>query len=97
MLGISAMGSNDIPALDPLKADVARESGRLAVRLVNEGVIPRSIVTRRSFENAITGVLATGGSTNAVLHLLATANDFGIPLSIETSIACLVARRCLPI
>jgi len=83
MLGISAMGSNDIPALDPLKADVARESGRLAVRLVNEGVIPRSIVTRRSFENAITGVLATGGSTNAVLHLLATANDFGIPLSID--------------
>jgi len=83
MLGISAMGSNDIPALDPLKADAARESGRLAVKLVNEGVTPRSLVTRRSFENAITGVLATGGSTNAVLHLLATANDFGIPLSID--------------
>jgi dihydroxy-acid dehydratase len=83
MLGISAMGSNDIPALDPLKADAARECGRTAVRLVNEGVTPRSLVTRRSFENAITGVLATGGSTNAVLHLLATASDFAIPLSID--------------
>jgi len=83
MLGISAMGSNDIPALDPLKADAAREIGRLAVGLVNEGVTPRSLVTRQSFENAITGVLATGGSTNAVLHLLATANDFLIPLSID--------------
>jgi dihydroxy-acid dehydratase len=83
MLGISAMGSNDIPALDPLKADAARECGRTAVGLVNEGVTPRSLVTRRSFENAITGVLATGGSTNAVLHLLATASDFAIPLSID--------------
>jgi dihydroxy-acid dehydratase len=83
MLGISAMGSNDIPALDPLKAHAARECGRLAVGLVNDGVTPRSLVTRRSFENAITGVLATGGSTNAVLHLLATASDFGIPLSID--------------
>ena len=83
MLGISAMGSNDIPALDSLKADAARECGRLAVELVSQGVTPRSLVTRRSFENAITGVLATGGSTNAVLHLLATASDFAIPLSID--------------
>jgi dihydroxy-acid dehydratase len=83
MLGISAMGSNDIPALDPLKAVAARGCGQLAVGLVNEGVTPRSLVTRRSFENAITGVLATGGSTNAVLHLLATASDFDIPLSID--------------
>ena len=83
MLGISAMGSNDIPALEPVKADAARECGRLAVELVNKGVTPRSLVTQRSFENAITGVLATGGSTNAVLHLLATASDFGIPLSID--------------
>jgi dihydroxy-acid dehydratase len=83
MLGISAMGSNDIPALDPLKADAARECGRTAVELVKKGVTPRSLVTRRSFENAITGVMATGGSTNAVLHLLATASDFAIPLSID--------------
>jgi dihydroxy-acid dehydratase len=83
MLGISAMGSNDVPAVDPLKADAARECGRLAVELVSQGVTPRSLVTRRSFENAIAGVLATGGSTNAVLHLLATASDFNIPLSID--------------
>jgi len=83
MLGISAMGSNDIPALDPLKADAAGACGRLAVELVSQGVTPRSLVTRRSFENAITGVLATGESTNAVLHLLATASDFAIPLSID--------------
>jgi dihydroxy-acid dehydratase len=83
MLGISAMGSNDIPALDPLKADAARECGRTVVELVKKGVTPRSLVTRRSFENAITGVMATGGSTNAVLHLLATASDFAIPLSID--------------
>ena len=83
MLGISAMGSNDIPAFVSLKADAARECGRIAVDLVNQGVRPRSLVTRRSFENAITGVMATGGSTNAVLHLLATASDFGIALSID--------------
>jgi dihydroxy-acid dehydratase len=83
MLGISAMGSNDIPALDPLKAKAALECGRLAVALVEGGITPRSLVTRRSFENAITGVMATGGSTNSVLHLLATASDFGVELSID--------------
>ena len=83
MLGISAMGSNDIPAVDSLKSDAARECGRIAVDLVKRGVTPRSLVTRQSFENAITGVMATGGSTNAVLHLLATASDFGITLSID--------------
>jgi dihydroxy-acid dehydratase len=83
MLGISAMGWNDIPALHPLKADAARECGRLVVELVQKGITPRSLVTHDSFENAITGVMATGGSTNAVLHLLATASDFGVPLSID--------------
>jgi len=83
MLGISAMGSNDIPAVDSLKSDAARECGQIAVDLVKRGVTPRSLVTRQSFENAITGVMATGGSTNAVLHLLATASDFGITLSID--------------
>jgi dihydroxy-acid dehydratase len=83
MLGISAKGANDIPAVDSLKADAARESGQIAVDLVKRGVTPRSLVTRRSFENAITGVMATGGSTNVVLHLLATASDFGITLSID--------------
>jgi dihydroxy-acid dehydratase len=83
MLGISPMGWNDVPALDTRKLDVAFETGRLVMELVTKGVTPRSLVTRRSFENAITGVMATGGSTNAVLHLLATAHDFGVPLELE--------------
>jgi len=83
MLGMSPMGWNGIPAIDPRKDEVAFESGKLVMELVGKGITPRSLVTRRSFENAITGVLATGGSTNAVLHLPATAKDFGIKLSID--------------
>ncbi len=83
MLGLSPMGFNDVPALHPSKVDVAYESGKLVMDLLRKGVTPRSLVTRRSFENAITGVMATGGSTNAVLHLLATAHDFGIELTLE--------------
>src|SRR5690349_16372910 len=83
MLGISGMGWNDIPAEDPSKVEAARSCGRLVVGLVRSGTTPRSLVTRESFENAITGVMATGGSTNAVLHLLATAAEFGILLSID--------------
>jgi dihydroxy-acid dehydratase len=77
------MGWNDVPAAHPAKGDVAFECGQLVVELVRKGITPRSLVTRRSFENAITGVMATGGSTNAVLHLLATAHEFGVPLSID--------------
>ena len=83
MLGISPMGWNDIPASRPPKLDVAFECGKLVMELVRTGVTPRSLVTRRSFENAIAGVMATGGSTNAVLHLLATASEFGVELSLE--------------
>ena len=83
MLGISPMGFNDVPALHPSKVDVAYESGKLVMELLNKGVTPRSLVTRKSFENAITGVMSTGGSTNAVLHLLATAHDFGVELSLD--------------
>jgi dihydroxy-acid dehydratase len=83
MLGMSPMGWNGIPATDPRKEEVAFESGKLVMGLVRKGVTPRSLVTRRSFENAIVGVLATGGSTNAVLHLPATAKDFGLKLSID--------------
>jgi len=83
MLGMSPMGWNGIPAIDPRKEEVAFECGKRVMALVNEGITPRSLVTRRSFENAIAGVLATGGSTNAVLHLPATAKDFGIKLSID--------------
>ena len=83
MLGISPMGYNGIPAPDAPKAQVAQECGRLIMDLLRQGVTPRSLVTRRSFENAITGVMATGGSTNAVLHLLAMAREFGVPLAID--------------
>ncbi len=83
MLGVSPMGWNDIPAVDPKKEEVAFECGKLVMDLVRKGVTPRSLITRKSFENAIGGVMATGGSTNAVLHLLATARDFGVRLTID--------------
>ncbi len=83
MLGMSPMGWNGVPAVDPRKEEVAFESGKLVMDLVRRGVTPRSLMTRKSFENAIAGVMATGGSTNAVLHLLATAREFGVKLSIE--------------
>jgi dihydroxy-acid dehydratase len=83
MLGLSPLGWNDVPAVDSAKVDVAFECGKLVMQLLRQGVTPRSLVTRRSFENAISGVMATGGSTNAVLHLLATANEFGVELALE--------------
>ena len=83
MLGMSPMGWNDIPATNPRKEEVAFESGKLVMDLVRRGLTPRQIVTRKSFENSIAGVMATGGSTNAVLHLMATARDFGVKLAIE--------------
>ena len=83
MLGISPMGWNDIPATRAPKTGVAVECGKLVMELLRGGVTPRSLVTRRSFENAIAGVMATGGSSNAVLHLLATANEFGIELALD--------------
>jgi len=83
MLGISPMGFNGIPAPDAPKGDVAQSCGALVMDLLRRGVKPRSMVTLRSFENAITGVMATGGSTNAVLHLLAMAREFEVPLAID--------------
>ena len=83
MLGISPMGWNGIPALDPRKEEVAFECGKRVMELVQKGITPRALITRKSFENAIAGVMATGGSTNAVLHLPATARDFGLKLSID--------------
>jgi len=83
MLGMSPMGWNGVPATDPRKEEVAFECGKLAMDLVRKGITPRSLVTRKSLENAIAGVVATGGSTNAVLHLIATAKDFGLTLGID--------------
>jgi dihydroxy-acid dehydratase len=82
-LGISPAGLNGIPAEDPAKDDAARRTGELAMTLVRDDVRPSSIITREAIENAIASVAATGGSTNAVLHLLAIAHEFGIPLEID--------------
>lgn len=91
MLGLSPMNWNGVPATDPHKEKVALDCGHLVMDLVREGTTPRSLVTHNSLENAIAGVMATGGSTNAVLHLLATARDFGLPLRVDDFDA--VSRR----
>jgi dihydroxy-acid dehydratase len=82
-LGLSPFGTNGIPALHPDKETAAYEAGRLAVQLVRDDLRPRTLVTRASFENAAASVAATGGSTNAVLHLVAIARDFGIEFTID--------------
>ncbi|MBI2563123.1 MAG: dihydroxy-acid dehydratase, partial [candidate division NC10 bacterium] len=83
MLGISPMGYNGVPATDPRKEEVAFECGRLVMELLRKGVTPRQIITRKALQNAIAGVMATGGSTNAVLHLLAVAREAGVKLSMD--------------
>src|SRR5690606_36115659 len=82
-LGIAPMGSVSIPATLPAKEQAAFRAGEIAVDLLRRGVRPRDLITRQSLDNAIAGVVATGGSTNAVMHLLAIANEAGVPLSIE--------------
>jgi dihydroxy-acid dehydratase len=82
-LGVSAPGLNEIPANHPEKPHAAVQAGELATRLVLDDVRPSSILTREAFENAIAATAATGGSTNAVLHLLAIAAEAGVELSID--------------
>jgi dihydroxy-acid dehydratase len=82
-LGISPMGRNGVPAMDGRKDDVAFECGKMVMDLVKHDLRPRRIITRKSLENAIAAVATTGGSTNAVLHLLAIARESGIKLSID--------------
>jgi dihydroxy-acid dehydratase len=82
-LGLSAMGSASVAATDPAKDEVGRQIGALALDVLRRGLTPRAIATRAAFENAIAGVAATGGSTNAVLHLLAMASEIGLPLGID--------------
>jgi dihydroxy-acid dehydratase len=83
MMGISLVDSASIPAMDPKKDEVAYEVGRVAVDLLRSNLRPRDVITRASLENAIASVLATGGSTNAVLHLLAIAREAEVELSID--------------
>jgi dihydroxy-acid dehydratase len=82
-LGISPAGMNGIPALNRGKGDAAQTCGELVMRLVRDGVTPRSIITRDAIENAAASVAATGGSTNGVLHLVAIAREAGIDFTID--------------
>jgi dihydroxy-acid dehydratase len=83
MLGLSPMGLNDLPALDERKNAAAVRAGKIAMRLVTEDLRPSKILTRAAFENAITAVATTAGSTNAVLHLMALAKEANVPLTLE--------------
>jgi dihydroxy-acid dehydratase len=82
-LGISPFGANEVPATDPRKAQVAIDCGKLVMELLRKDIRPKQIITLASLRNAIASVAATGGSTNAVLHLLAIARDAGVPLALD--------------
>lgn len=82
-LGISPMGRNGVPAMDPRKDDVAFQCGQMVMALLRNDLRPKQIITRKALENAIAAVATTGGSTNAVLHLLAVAREAGVNLTID--------------
>lgn len=82
-LGLAPVGSATAGATDPRRRDWGRRAGALVLDLLRDGVRPRDLLTREAFENAIAAVAATGGSTNAVLHLLAIAHEAGVELSID--------------
>ena len=83
LLGVSPMSANSVPAMDAAKDAVATRAGEVVMRLVGDDVMPRQIVTHDALENAIAAVAVTGGSTNAVLHLLAIAREADIPLALD--------------
>jgi dihydroxy-acid dehydratase len=83
MIGLSPMGFNSVPAMDAHKDQVSFECGKIVMNLLQNGFKPLDILTRQAFENAIASVAATGGSTNAVLHLLAIAREAGVNLEID--------------
>jgi dihydroxy-acid dehydratase len=83
MIGLSPMGYNSVPAMDAKKDSVAYSCGKVVMNQLEKGICPRDILTRDAFENAIASVAATGGSTNAVLHLLAIAREAEVDLEID--------------
>lgn len=83
VVGMSPMGMNGVPAMDAHKDDVSRDAGAMMLELLQRDLRPSQIITRKSIENAIRTVAATGGSTNAVLHFLAIAREAGIPFTID--------------
>jgi dihydroxy-acid dehydratase len=82
-LGISPIQITGVPAMSPDKAEASREAGRLVMELAKNDLRPSKIVTRKTIENAYASVCASGGSTNAVLHLLAIAREYNIPFTID--------------
>jgi dihydroxy-acid dehydratase len=82
-IGMSLPGSSSPPAVDRRRDDFAYESGRAVIELLRSGIRPRQIMTKEAFENAIAIVMATGGSTNAVLHLMAIAHEARVPLELD--------------
>jgi dihydroxy-acid dehydratase len=83
VIGLSPVGFNSIPQVDPAKVPAAEAAGRLALQVLEKDIRPSQILTRRAFDNAIAAVAASGGSTNAVLHLLAMARTIGVELDID--------------
>ncbi|MBB6733911.1 dihydroxy-acid dehydratase [Cohnella zeiphila] len=82
-MGMSLPGSSSTPAVSPAKADECARAGGQVVALLEQSIYPRDIMTKKAFENAITVVMALGGSTNAFLHLLAIAHSAGVDLSLD--------------
>jgi dihydroxy-acid dehydratase len=82
-IGLSPLGLNSIPAADPAKPGAARDTGALVMQTLAAGVRPRDVLTRPAFLNAVAAATASGGSTNAVLHLLAMARETGVELSLD--------------
>ena len=83
VMGMSLPGDASAPAIDPRKLGEARNVGRTLMRLLEEDIRPKDILTKQAFENAITVAVSMGGSTNSVLHLMAIAHEAGVDLSLE--------------
>ncbi len=83
VLGLAPMGSGSVPAVDPRKNEVGIRAGELIIDLLRRDLKPLDVLTPTAFENAIVSVASTGGSTNAVLHLLALAREAGVPLTLD--------------
>ena len=83
VIGLSPVGFNSVPAMDPQKDQIAYDCGKVVMNVLQKSIFPRDILKRQAFENAIASVAATGGSTNAVLHLLALAREAEVDLEID--------------
>ncbi len=82
-LGMMLPGTASIPAVDPRRLETSLEAGRQVIKLLKQGIRPRDILTKKAFENAIAASVAIGGSTNAVLHLLALAQEARVKLTLD--------------